>query len=418
MAGTGDSNLLNASARQSFSLRNPIDSASGTFAQASRYGAAVFRTDEFDAPNTARLRNNFTEFPDFQGGLIVVGEQAALKIGGFIKADFISDLDAIDSTDSFDTSTIPVGVPDRQNARFHARQSRLSFDARWKLRDQVARAFVEADFFGDGADGSSAFRLRHAYGTLGRLTAGQTWTTFTDPSAVPQTLDFEGAVSSVNRRQGLIRLSVPLWMDGVSWAVALEDPRIVVEVPTGLDGEARMESPDFITHLRFEKDWGEFQSAFLVRELGFQRAGAAVESETAWGVNLSGSLLIGERVHLYSQVTFGNGIGSYRGSPDIVATGPTSASTLGVFGWMVSAKYAWTERLTSNVTYSRLKLENVAGQAANNLLSTDYLAVNLIHNPYERVFYGIEYLYGVRENVSRMDSSANRIQLSVGFYLP
>ncbi|MEM6688304.1 MAG: DcaP family trimeric outer membrane transporter [Planctomycetota bacterium] len=377
-----------------------------------------FRTEEFDSTRTARLRNNFTEFPEFEGGLTIFGERAAMKIGGFIKADLISDLDPIDETDSFDTTSIPVGAADRQNARFHARQSRLSFDTRWKLRNEVVRAFVEADFFGDGADGSSALRLRHAYGTIGYLTAGQTWTTFTDPSAVPQTLDFEGAVSNVNRRQGLIRLRIPLWIEPLSWAIALEDPTVDIEVPVGVDGEGRTESPDLVTHLRYEEDWVEFQSAFVVRELGFQRTGGEVLTETAWGVNLAGSLLLGDRTQVYSQVTFGDGIGSYRGSTDIVATGPDSASIIGLFGWMISVKHSWNDRLTSNLTFSRLKLDDIAGQDPDNLLSTDYLAVNLICNPYERVFWGVEYLYGARENVSLAKSDANRIQMSLGFYLP
>ena len=200
--------------------------------------------------------------------------------------------------------------------------------------------------------------------------------------------------------------------------MALEDPRIVVEVPAGIDGEGRMESPDFVTHVRYEQDSCEFQSAVLVRELGFQRVGEEVVSETAWGVNLTGSVLLGDRLNLYSQITFGDGIGSYRGSPDIVATGPTTASVLGMFGWMLSVKLAWTDYLTSNITYSHLDLDDVPGQDLGNLLSTDYLAVNLVYNPYERVFWGIEYLYGVRENVSRLDADANRIQMSFGFYLP
>ena len=66
--------------------------------------------------------------PDFDGGLIVFGRNVAMKLGGYVKADFIYDFDPIDSTDSFDTSSIPVGVPPRTNTRAHARQSRLSFD--------------------------------------------------------------------------------------------------------------------------------------------------------------------------------------------------------------------------------------------------------------------------------------------------
>ncbi|MEX2357620.1 MAG: DcaP family trimeric outer membrane transporter, partial [Pirellulaceae bacterium] len=353
--------------------------------------------------------------PDFEGGLIVVGENVALKIGGYVKADLIHDYDAIDSTDSFDTTSIPTSGIGRENTRFHARQSRLSFDTRWRLNGEVAKAFVEADFFGGDGD---FFRLRHAYGRVGNFTAGQTWTTFTDPSAVPQTLDFEGAVSNVNRRQGLVRWDQPLWIDSLSLAIAVEDPRIIVEAPSLVSGEGRTESPDFITRLRSEHDWGEFQGAFVLRHLGFQPVGEPVIDGTAWGFNFTGAAMLGERTRAYSQITFGEGIGSYRGSPDVVATGPDTAEILPMFGWMIGVHHEWADRLTSNFTYSKLSLEDLPGQDPTNLRDTTYLAANIIANPYERVFCGVEYLYGIREDASGAQGDAHRIQMSFGFYLP
>lgn len=364
------------------------------------------------------LANDFTAVPDFDGALIVVGTDAALKIGGYIKADLIHDYDAIDSTDSFVSTTIPTSGPGRQNTRFHARQSRLSFDTRWRTNGDVVRAFVEADFFGGERGGSDNFRLRHAFGRLGNFTAGQTWTTFTDPAAIPQTLDFEGAVSNVNRRQGLVRWDQPLWFDGLSVAFGIEDPRILIEAPTLVVGEARTESPDFIMRLRSEHQWVQLQSAFVVRKLGFQPAGEPVIDGTAWGLNFTGVGSLGERTRAYSQVNLGEGIGSFRGSPDVVATGPDTAEILPVFGWMVGVHHQWNDRLTSNFTYSELSLENLPGQNPKNLRETSYLAANVIVNPYERVFCGVEYLYGTREDVSGARGEAHRIQMSFGFFLP
>ncbi|MCC9656776.1 porin [Rhodopirellula sp. JC737] len=377
-----------------------------------------FLTEAFDRPSGVQKQNNFTVFPDFDSGIVIEGDGVALKIGGFVKADFISDFDPIDSEDSFDTSEIAVGAADRENSRFHSKASRLSFDTRWRIHEQAVRAFIEADFFGgeDGANGS--LRLRHAYGTMGYFTAGQTWTTFTHPSAVPQTLDFEGAVSNVNRRQGLVRVDLPLGDSGLSWAVSLEDPQIDIEIPTGVMGEGRTESPDFITHVKLERERGDFQAAMVIRELGFQRNGDPVITDTAWGFNFTGSLGLSEATRVYSQITFGEGIGSYRGSPDVVATGPTSAQILPMFGWMIGTKHIWSDRWTSNLTYSELSLDPIAGQSGSNLRDTTYLAVNLIHNPVDRVFIGAEYLYGTRENQNSQRADATRLQMTFGFYLP
>lgn len=378
----------------------------------------TFMSPIFDRPAISHLNNNFTAEPYFDSGMVINGEQAALKLGGYVKADLIHDFDAINSPDVFDTTDIAVDGPEFENSRFHARQSRLSFDTRWRIDGEIARAFVEGDFFGNDPSESDDFRLRHAYGRLGRFTAGQTWTTFTDPSAVPQTIDFEGAVSNVNRRQGLVRWDQPLWDERLRLAVAVENPEIQIEVPGGVTGDARTESPDFVTRLRYEQDWGEFQSALVFRELGFQPTNQPVITENAWGFNFTGSFFVLEDTKAYYQITFGEGIGSYRGSPDVVATGPNTASIVPMFGWMVGAHHQWNDRWTSNLTFSELTLDDIPGQAPGNLLSTTYLAVNLIANPYERVFCGIEYLYGIREDVDGDDGDANRLQIACGFYLP
>jgi hypothetical protein len=253
---------------------------------------------------------------------------------------------------------------------------------------------------------------------VGRITAGQTWTTFTDPSAVPQTLDFEGAISNVNLRHGLIRYDQPLRVDGLSLALAVEDSQQNIEAPTDAAGEARPESPDVVSRLRLQRDWGNVQAAFLLRKLGFQPTGEPVIRDTAWGMNFAGSVLLVEGTRGYYQITFGDGIGSYRGSPDVVSTGPDTAAILPMFGWMLGIQHEWNKQLTSNFTFSELYLGDVPGQSPDNLLNTTYLAINLIGNPYDQVFCGIEYLYGVRENVDLASADAHRIQTSFGFYLP
>jgi len=399
-----------------------MDDTSAQFEASRNQGGSLdagsFPVEGLDQRSRPGLANNFNAIPEFDSGIVVFGRSASLKIGGYVKADLIYDLDAIESTDSFDTTSILTTGEDRKNARFHARQSRLSFDTRWPTSDDTARAFIEGDFFGGSPVGNSSFRLRHAYGSLGGFTAGQTWTTFTDPSAVPQTLDMEGAVSNVNRRQGLVRWQQPIWRENVSLAVAVENPDINVEAPSLVSGQGRTKSPDLITRLRIEPEWSEFQAAFVLRELGFQPDNQAVITGTAWGFNLTGSGLLLDRTKAYYQITFGEGIGSYRGSPDVVATGPNTAAILPMFGWMVGVHQEWNSRLTSNLSLSKLSLDDLPGQDPANLHKTSYFAVNLIANPYEHVFCGIEYLHGFREDVGGASGTARRIQTSFGFFLP
>ncbi len=119
----------------------------------------IDNTDTFDMPLNAPVMqssaaygasgvNSVAQFnvgvdlygaPDFKNGLLIYGQNVAMKIGGYVKADFIYDFDPINSTDSFDTTKIPVDALPRTNSRFHARQSRLSFDTRWKGGGEVVK---------------------------------------------------------------------------------------------------------------------------------------------------------------------------------------------------------------------------------------------------------------------------------------
>ena len=209
--------------------------------------------------------------PEFEGGLIVFGEDVAMKIGGFVKADFIHDFKPIDSTDSFITTSIPVGAPQRTNSRFHTRQTRLNFDTRWVSDDLAVRVFIEADFFDQDLFNPTrdSFRLRHAYGQVGPLLVGRYWTVFSDVVASPGTLDFEGSVSNVNRRRAQARWTQPFG-DNVSLAVAVEDTDFIIDAPEGITGEVRTPSPDFTSHLRWQRERMRLQLAGVYRIGGFR----------------------------------------------------------------------------------------------------------------------------------------------------
>lgn len=352
--------------------------------------------------------------PDFEKGLLIHGEDVAMKIGGYVKADFIYDFDPIDSTDSFVTTDIPVGAPPRTNSRFHSRETRLSFDTRLLFEERPIRFFVEGDFFGEG----DSLRLRHAYGEFDSLLVGQSWTTFTYISAAPATLDFEGSVSSVNRRQAQARWTQPLLGDDLTLALAIEDTQFNIETPVGVTGDPRSPSPDFVGHVRLDRESVKFQAAGLYRVVGFQPTGAEVVTRNAWGFNFAGSILLTNRTKLYSQVLFGEGIGSYRSLPDAAPTFGDRGALLPLFGWMIGGTIDWTDKLSSNFTYAENSLDNTPLQQPDDVKGTSYLSANLIWSPRQHVKVGIEYLYGTRENVDGQSGHANRIQTSLIFNLP
>lgn len=147
-------------------------------------------------------------------------------------------------------SEIPVDDSAKEHGQttFHAKESRLWFKSFTPTNWGDMNTYLEMDFFGDAATFTYTPRLRHAYGTFGNFLGGQTWTTFLDVAALPESLDAigvsAGAVS--NFRQPLIRWTQPFAWNAAPLEVqfALEAPRSRVWVPATQEGNG---GPNFVS---------------------------------------------------------------------------------------------------------------------------------------------------------------------------
>ena len=199
---------------------------------------------------------------EFPGAFKLPGSDAALKIGGLVRVNWVTTFDPLLVDDRFQTSAIPVAgtvqasKPGRVNVI--ASPSRFNFDLRTPTGVGYMRAFIEGDFAGS----NNTLRLRHAYGQWRRFIFGQTWSTFSDPEAEPDGIDFEGLNAIVLFRQPQIRWSFAPG-ERFRMAFALEDPRPDLTGATGVN-----QVPDVVTRLRFEpRPGGHVQLSGVVRQL-------------------------------------------------------------------------------------------------------------------------------------------------------
>jgi hypothetical protein len=406
---------------------NSLDEVSLTtssFSQGADPAVDLGQFNSFDRtePGAGIGSNFFGLNDDFDSGLLVRTENVAMKFGGFVKVDFIQDLNPIGSTDSFDVATIEVGAAPRTNTRFHARQTRLNWDTRWNSERGPVRVFVEGDFFFNQREsfelGEDRFRLRQAYGQHGKWIIGQTWSTLSDVAASPPTLDFEGQVASIATRRTQIRWTDDIGESDWSLALALEDPFTLIEVPEGVEGQARTQTPDAVVQLRLSRPMTQFQVAGVVRQLGFQPINESVIEGNTWGINFTQVSQISEQGKFYYEILWGHGIGSFKGLPDAAPTTTGDVELLGSLGWMVGGTRDWNQRLSSNVTFAQNRLINVEDLRPDELDNVTYFAANLIVTPTKNTNFGIEYLYGLRENFDGRSAQANRIQMAFAYFLP
>lgn len=371
----------------------------------------------------------------FPGSFLVPGTNTSFRLRGFVRLAALYDFDPIGSTDSFVTNTIPVPQGEGQNFNMSGRISRFGVES-WtptNFSDWNVHTLIEGDFFNGPAQGAGGggnpFRLRHAFFDFGYFRFGQQNSVFMDGTNWASLVDFQGPNSWTNQRQPSARLTLPI-TTRLYWASSVERP--FSDITTNGLGANVQEVPDFATHLRYQTDVGHLQAATVLRTIGYRPTGGDVIRET--GVGLSGNAVFHPwaiiwgtdpvheenpsgwtRSRILLQTTWGPGVGRYMN--DLAGQGldgqvdPITGNfdLVDSIGWNASYEHWYNAQWLSNFTYSQVNLDNNAGQPGTTYDKGKYLAASLWWLPVPRLSFGIEYMWGQRENLDGESADANRL---------
>ena len=314
------------------------------------------------------------------------------------------------------------------------RQSRLGVKGFIPTDVGEIKTIFEFELFGTGVDaGQTTFRLRHAWGELGQIGAGQTWSPFMDPDVFPNSIEYWGPNGMVFFRN--VQLRWTPWQKGDSnFMIALERPGASADqgVYGGrieLEGvKARFPLPDLSAHFRYARDWGHVQIAGIVREMKwddlnndqYDLSGSA----TGWGFNLSTNLKIAKHVFRGS-VAYGEGVQNYWNDAPVDVgiqnnlsnpRTPVVGKALPILGIVAFLDLNWNEKFTSTVGYSLVNIDNSNAQADSAFKKGQYALANVLYHPTAGVFLGPEIQWGKRENFrDGFTSDDVRIQFSAKY---
>lgn len=358
---------------------------------------------------------------DFPGAISLPGTDAALRVGGLVRVNWVSTHDPLLVDDRFQTSAIPVSadtVPERDGrVKVIASPSRFNFDLRTPTGVGYMRAFIEADFAGDG----NTARLRHAYGQWHRSLFGQTWSTFSDPEAEPDGIDFEGLNAIVLFRQAQIRWTLPIG-ERLRVALALEDPNPDLTGATGVN-----QVPDFVGRVRWQpRLGGHVQVAALARQLRGQPTGSEeIFTAGAYGMNVSGRLPFPfwhDRDQLLFQGNGGRGIGRYisdlrslGGQDGVYDPEAQLLDPLDVYSAYVGYEHWWADQFRSSISFGLVGVENLDFQPDDALRRTRRSSINFMWSPIPRLDLVTEFLWGTRINKDGRRGFAAQTQIGSTF---
>jgi hypothetical protein len=317
-----------------------------------------------------------------------------------------------------------------KDGRFFAgvRQSRFGVKSWTPTSAGELKTIFEFELFGTGDDaGQTTFRLRHAWGELGQIGAGQTWSPFMDPDVFPNSIEYWGPNGMVFFRNIQLRWT-PVSGDNV-FMVALERPGAsgdggVYSDRVGLtDIQARFPLPDLSAQFRANRGWGHVQVAGILREIKWDDLGNVPGDlsgdQLGWGVNLSTNFKFAEDT-LRASVVYGEGIENYMNDAPVdigITNDPNDiGEALPVLGVVLFFDYAWSEKMTSTIGYSMVDIDNSDGQAPSAFKKGQYALANILFYPVKNVMLGPEIQWGKRENNSDGFTSDDfRVQFSAKF---
>jgi hypothetical protein len=387
---------------------------------------------------------------DEPGVFKIPGTDSTIKFYGYVQLDTTLDFDGrVGDIENNDWATFLPGVPNddtisarRKNPQLYmtGRTSRFGLQTATPTALGNVGVRLEGDFNAPNSfqsetfTNSVGFRLRHAYGTAGGLLVGQTWSTFLDLGAAPETVDFNGPGSLALVRNPMVRYT--LKAGPANLTLAAENAR------GAQFGGAKFQTlPDFHANLTLGGSWGHLSVRGVTQQYNLEPAtDVSPESKFSVAGAVSGSVKLGGDT-LVAQVSGGPGVGRYLlnafgATINLPATDPAQIGgnpgafriasngdidLITTYAYHVGFTHVWGPSLRSNLVWSQTFVQDpeTNGTPATNAMEEEMMQafVNTFWSFAKNAEFGVEYAYGQWKSFSTATSpelkgTQNRVNAS------
>lgn len=263
--------------------------------------------------------------------------------------------------------------------------------------------YLEAEFSGyNGSD----FKICKAYGTIGDWTIGYASTTFSDPQALPPSVDAQGPNNKMDATAVLVRY-MHTFSKGWVIAASVENPVRQVAIDTETTEGTTTWLPDLGIFLQYQ--WGRnnmqhVRLSAVTRQLTYRSITDARNYHTVgWGLQLSTVANLYGPLTLYGTVNGGRGMAGLGGdwimnNFDLVGDPhhPGHLYAPPVLGYMVALRYDFPRNISSVLTWGQARYFHRSGTPADEYRYGLYGAANIFYNLTPRVQFGMAFNFGKR----------------------
>lgn len=274
--------------------------------------------------------------------------------------------------------------------------------------------YIEANFNGYQA---RDFHLKKAYAIVNDFTIGYANSTFSDPAAVPATVDAQGPNNKLANTAVLVR-----WMPRVknNWVFAISAETPSTKISTDDVNTEKVDNwiPDGAAFVQYE--WGRTSHVRLsgiVRALSYRDLIAKKNHyKTGWGLQLSSVAHPIDQLTTYITANYGHGyaglggdllIGNYDLIPNPGKAGSLYAPAS--FGWCLGVQYNIKPNLFLSTSFSQTRFLPKHAVAPDEYRHGIWGNVNVFWNMTARMQVGAEFDYGRRTDMDGQSRWAKRV---------
>jgi len=369
---------------------------------------------------------------DSPGTFKIPGTDTSVGIGGFVKVDAIYSSISAGSDRLGDqyliASQIPIGSGrhgEHDQTIIHAKDTRFWLTSLTPSPWGNINTYLELDLRGADATFNYTPRLRHAYGSLGPFLAGQTWTTFLNTQAIPDTLDANGPFGDVlHLRQPMIRWTQPFHLGSAAleWQLAAESPRTRLWNASGSGGffTANAERyPDLVARLGYNPSWGALSLSAMGRQIRYTRP-VSTDRQERWGgaVSLAGRINTFGLDNIRFMLGYGDVYARYAAA-DTFEDGVLDPSgrlrLVTAYSGMLAYQHWWNKAWRSTLAYGFVGADQPSLVHGDLTRQAQSAHLNLLWSPTLQTTFGLEYTYGLRDRIDGRSGDLHRVQFSTRF---
>lgn len=402
---------------------NPIDTTNVEDIKVeSDSSIAVVNFDKSDttvmSQDTASIQQNDVSPLDIGSsrGIFILSSNRLLqlRILGSVRANFNYDGQLLLDNQTFNPYEIPTDTElDSPNFFAGLGQSRLAFEVtrRTKTKGDIFIR-LEGDFINSG----SSFRIRHAYGQIGGILIGQTWSLINNVGYQPAFVSLDGPAGGSGLRTPQIRYSSSISKNLV-WNVAIEYSAPALNIPDTLDGTVLKVIPDLTGRFSYLSDLISFRAAAAFSTLSGRNESDELNYSFGYAASVSGWAKVSKNGRVYLTVNTGKGSAHYldmfNGKNENVAFNTVAgqfASLVSTSGFL-AYNHELPANLSTSLSFGVASITNVDFQPDDAYHYSYNALFNIFWVPAEGARAGLEYAFGRRFDKAGTNGRANRISM-------